>query len=321
MLPYKSILVTGGCGFIGSNFLNSFVPTNPHTNFINIDCLNYCANIDNVLVQHLPNYTFYHDKLQDINLAQLLVHHSIDAVLHFAGQTHVDNSFTQSLVFTYDNIVATHILIERCKAYGNLKRFVYVSTDEVYGTSNTYATENTPMFPSTPYAATKASAELLIRSYITSFAFPAIIVRPNNIYGNNQFPEKVIPKFILLLLNDKPCTIHGTGTNMRSFLHVSDLCNALKVVLIHGQIGHVYNVASNDECNILDIAKFLVLEIKQTREFDNWIQFVPDRPFNDFRYLLNCDKIKQLGWVQNVSFIFGIRDTIDKSKKKCLCYY
>lgn len=312
MLPYKNILVTGGCGFIGSNFLNSFVPDNPHTNFINIDCVNYCSNINNVIVQHFPNYTFYHRKLQDINLSQILVHHSIEAVLHFAGQTHVDNSFERPLDFTHDNIVATHILIESCRSYRNLKRFLYVSTDEVYGTSNTCVTENSPMFPSTPYAATKASAELLIQSYITSFAFPAVIVRPNNVYGNNQFPEKVIPKFILLLLNNKPCTIHGTGTHMRSFLHVSDLCNALNIVLTYGEIGHVYNVASNDEYNILDIAKFLVSEIKQTREFDNWIRFVPDRPFNDSRYLLDCNKIKQLGWIQKVSFVNGVRDIINK---------
>jgi dTDP-glucose 4,6-dehydratase len=307
---FKCILVTGGCGFVGANYLNSHVPAHPETTFVNIDCLHYCADECNVLVRHLPNYTLYRRKIQDIDLSNVLRTHAVDAVIHLAGQTHVDNSFERPLDFTHDNVAATHLLLESCRAYGSLKRFVYVSTDEVYGESSAHATESAPLRPSTPYAASKAAADLLVQSYVASFAFPAIIVRPNNVYGNHQHPEKVIPKFISSLLNHEPCTIHGTGTHRRSFLHVSDLCSALHVVLQRGEPGHAYNVASSDEYNVLDLAKRLVLGVRKTRDYRGWIRFVPDRPVNDSRYLMDCDKIKRLGWKQEVPFDHGIIDTI-----------
>jgi dTDP-glucose 4,6-dehydratase/UDP-glucose 4,6-dehydratase len=259
-------------------------------------------------------------KLQDKDtLLQLLNHFNIDGVVHFAAQSHVDNSFTDSFVFTDDNVIATHILVECCRLYdnqqGKLKKFIHISTDEVYGDStlkdhNEIKTENSPLNPCNPYSGTKAAAEMIVRSYIQTYRMPVVIVRPNNVYGRNQYPEKLIPKFINQLRNGQQCTIHGDGRYLRSFLHTYDLNAALEILLQYGVLSEAYNVGSTDEYSVLDIARILVKKIIGTDEYEKYITFVPDRIFNDIRYLISCDKIKSLGWKQMVSFEDGINDTI-----------
>ncbi len=327
--PYKNVLVTGGAGFIGSNFLNYMVPRYPQVNFFNIDSLNYCADLNNITIQHHTNYKYIYGKLQDKTLvSNVLTTCQIDCVIHFAAQSHVDTSFNESLVFTDDNIIATHILLECCRLYnGNeqkIKRFVHISTDEVYGDSNLGVseckTENCRLQPTNPYAATKAAAEMLCTSYMYSFNIPIIITRSNNVYGPCQYHEKLIPKFVNLLLHNAKCTIHGNGEFLRSFIHVFDVCTAIEILLFKGTIGETYNIGSSDEFTVNQIADILITHIKNTTDFTNWKTCIQNRVFNDTRYLISCDKLKALGWCQTIPFHQGLLSTIEWYKQRTISH-
>lgn len=308
----NNILLTGGCGFIGSNFINLYMKKNTNVNIINIDNLYYCADKDNVKkeIQNDNRYTFVKGNICDKELINhLLKINSIDTVIHFAAQSHVQNSFEDSLQYTNDNILGTHTLLECCRKYGEIKRFIHVSTDEVYGESmldvnELHKTEQSILCPTNPYAATKAGAELLAQSYNHSFNFPVIITRGNNVYGPNQYPEKLIPKFIKLLKEDKKVTIQGDGSCVRAFLHAKDTVNAFKYILEKGEIGEIYNIGCDDkmEYSVLDIAKILIKKIKNTENYEEWITYVEDRPFNDKRYYISNKKVKNLGWKINIDF-------------------
>jgi len=321
----KNMLVTGGCGFIGSNFINKYIKKNPNTNIINIDALYYCANIENInkSVRELPNYTFIKGNICSVDLiTYVLDFYNIDTIIHFAAQSHVDNSFENSLQYTNDNIVGTHTLLECCRKYvekenNEFKRFIHVSTDEVYGESNLCSdelkkNEQSILCPTNPYAATKAGAELLVQSYYTSFKLPVIITRGNNVYGPNQYPEKLIPKFIHLLKNNKKVTIQGRGDCLRSFIHSDDVTNAFSIILEKGKIGEIYNIGSDIEMeySIIEVTKILVKLIKNTDNYEDWIEYIDDRPFNDKRYHIDNIKLKDLGWNINVSFIDGLKALI-----------
>lgn len=317
---FHNILVTGGCGFIGSNFLNYMVPKYPNVNFVNLDCITYCASIQNITVGERPNYKFVYGKLQDKNMLLNLLHaYKIDCVVHFAAQSHVDNSFKDSFVFTDDNIIATHVLLECCRQYNDtcnncIKKFIYISTDEVYGDSTLGVpeckTELSKLCPTNPYAATKAAAEMIAMSYLYSHKLPVVITRSNNVYGPCQYQEKLIPKFILLLSNSQKCTVHGSGSYLRSFIHVYDVAVAIETILEKGIVGEIYNIGSDDEFTVNQIADILIQEIRDTIEHDKWKIFVEDRLFNDTRYHISSDKLKQLGWRQTVPFTTGLRSTI-----------
>lgn len=319
----KNVLITGGCGFIGSNFVNYIVPRYPHINFYNIDCLNYCSNIDfiNMDVKNARNYMFFNNKLQDRDfLTHILSSYKIDYIVHFAAQSHVDASFVNAMLFTEDNIIATHILLECCRiAQCNnlikLEKFIYISTDEVYGDSSLgipeCKTENSCLNPTNPYAASKAAAEMLCKSYYYSFGIPVIITRSNNVYGPNQYHDKLIPKFINLLKHNKPCTIHGDGSYMRSFIHVNDICYALELLLYKGVVNQIYNISSNDEYSVNDIANVLISILKPGCDIDSWKIFVKDRVFNDTRYLISSSKLNFLGWSQSIPFKEGLVNTIN----------
>ena len=234
-------------------------------------------------------------------------------MIHFAAQSHVQNSFEDSLQYTSDNILGTHTLLEVCRKYGKIIKFIHVSTDEVYGESMLLSdeqqkTEESILCPTNPYAATKAGAELIAQSYYHSFKMPIIITRGNNVYGQNQYPEKLIPKFIKLLKENSSVTIQGDGSNVRAFLHVDDVVNAFELVLEKGNIGEIYNIGSdeNQEYTVLDIAKILINKIKNTTDYDKYITYIKDRPFNDKRYYISNKKIKNLGWTINVDFNDGI---------------
>jgi dTDP-glucose 4,6-dehydratase len=311
----QNILVTGGCGFIGSNFLNYMVPKYLYKTFYNLDCLNYCANIKNVTVSGHQNYRFVKG---DINSADLINHilnaHQIDTVVHFAAQSHVDNSFGDSLRYTRDNVLGTHTLLECCKQYGGIERFIHVSTDEVYGESQSdeEAKDETHLLqPTNPYAATKAAAEQIVNGYKHSYNFPVIITRGNNVYGPNQYPEKVIPKFVYQLYHGQKCTIQGTGEQLRTFIHVNDVARAFETILFKGELGGIYNIGSDNEYRVLDIAKLIVQEIKgPDTDLSEWVEYVKDRDFNDYRYHIRSDRLHSLDWKEEIPFDEGLKQTI-----------
>ena len=319
-----NLLVTGCCGFIGSNFVNYYFKQNNDATIVNIDALYYCAsklNID----EEIRDSTRYHliqGNLCSYDLiSNVLDIYKIDTVIHFAAQSHVQNSFDNALQYTSDNVVGTHTLLEACRKYGKIVRFIHISTDEVYGESMLSENEEkkhegSVLCPTNPYAATKAAAELIAKSYYHSFKMPIIITRGNNVYGPNQYPEKLIPRFIKQLLEGQKVTIQGDGSNVRAFLHVNDVCSALKLVLENGKIGEIYNIGSDDhhEYTVLEIAKTLIKKILDTDTYDDWIQYVEDRPFNDKRYYISNQKVKDLGWSIDTDFDKGINELIEKMR-------
>jgi len=312
-----NLLITGGCGFIGSNFINTYFPKHKVNKLINIDAMYYCANENNVYesIRNDPNYIFIKGNLCNHELVSTtLKEHEITHIIHFAAQSHVQKSFDDSIQFTYDNIVGTHTLLEACKTYGKIKKIIHVSTDEVYGESmNTieenHKTEHSILCPTNPYAATKAGAELLAQSYNHSFKLPIIITRGNNVYGPNQYPEKLIPKFIQLLKENKKVTIQGDGSNVRAFLHANDTANAFETILDKGVIGEIYNIGCDDgmEYSVMDIAKLVIQFIKPADDYHNWIDYVEDRPFNDKRYYISNQKLKDLGWTIQENFMESLQ--------------
>ena len=207
--------------------------------------------------------------------------------------------------------MGTHNLLEYCRKSGKIKKYIHVSTDEVYGESKLNEdkkTELTILRPTNPYAGTKAAAELITQTYLHSFNLPIVITRGNNVYGENQYPEKLIPRFIYLLNNNKKLTIQGTGNALRSFLHISDVVSAFDIILQKGKIGEIYNIGSDDkmEYSVIDISKILITKIKHTDEYEKWIEYIEDRPFNDIRYHISNTKLKDLGWKIKVDFIDGL---------------
>jgi dTDP-glucose 4,6-dehydratase len=240
-----------------------------------------------------------------------LKEYKITHVIHFAAQSHVQRSFDDSLEFTYDNILGTHILIESCRKYGSIERFIHVSTDEVYGESmNTmdelHKTENSVLCPTNPYAATKAGAELIVQAYSHSYKMPIIITRGNNVYGPNQYPEKVIPRFIQQLKRGEKVTIQGNGSAVRGFLHALDTAKAFACILEHGKLGEIYNIGTQEEHSVMEIAKILIRMIRGTEDYDQWISYIDDRPFNDQRYYISNEKLKALGWGVTIELQDGL---------------
>jgi dTDP-glucose 4,6-dehydratase len=316
----ENLLITGGCGFIGSNFINYYFHKNTNVNIINLDAMYYCANEKNVS-EEIRNSSRYHlikGNLCSIDLLNhLLPNYKIDTVVHFAAQSHVQNSFEDSLKYTYDNILGTHTLLESCRKYGNIKKFIHISTDEVYGESmlsndEEKKNEQSILCPTNPYAATKAGAELIANSYRFSFKMPIIITRGNNVYGPNQYPEKLIPRFIELLKDNKKVTIQGDGSNIRAFLHSLDVAKALELILEKGKIGEIYNIGSDEdkEYTVLEIAHMLIDLIKNTDNYNEHIEYIEDRPFNDKRYYISNEKVKDLGWSIEKDFVEGLKELI-----------
>eukprot|EP00126_Sphaerothecum_destruens_P010321 Sdes_comp20716_c0_seq1m16418 len=320
----KTILVTGGCGFIGSHMVIMLCKNYPSLNVINLDRLDYCACLENVReVAAFPNYKFVKGDILSVDLVNyILKFHRVDCVMHFAAQTHVDNSFGNSLNFTETNITGTHVLLESCRLH-KIKRFIHVSTDEVYGETKELENVETTasLTPTNPYSASKAGGELLVQSYIKSFGLPAIITRGNNVYGPHQYPEKMIPKFICLLEEGKPCCIHGNGENRRCFMYVSDAIRAFLIILLHGGLGEIYNIGTQFEISTKKAAEYLIRQYgyvepqNDTQVNPYYIQYVEDRTFNDCRYRICNRKIKALGWEPLVSWEEGIATTIEWYKK------
>ncbi|EPS62084.1 hypothetical protein M569_12709, partial [Genlisea aurea] len=261
-----------------------------------------------------PNFKFVKGDIGSADLVNyLLITENIDTIMHFAAQTHVDNSFGNSFEFTKNNIYGTHVLLEACKVTGQIRRFIHVSTDEVYGETDEDAVvgnhEASQLLPTNPYSATKAGAEMLVMAYGRSYGLPVITTRGNNVYGPNQFPEKLIPKFILLAMKGKPLPIHGDGSNVRSYLFAEDVAEAFEVVLHKGEVGHVYNIGTKKERRVIDVAKDICRLF--SIDPDSNIQFVENRPFNDQRYFLDDQKLKNIGWFERTTWEEGLRKTME----------
>lgn len=315
----ESILFTGGCGFIGSTVMEYIMMRHPNAKLVCLDSLEPCANYKNC--EHLeanPLWTFVQGSITSADLVNhIFKSHRIDTVMHFAAQTHVDNSFGNSIAFTHANVLGTHVLLEAAKhADPPIRRFIHVSTDEVYGESAHGAdternTITAALNPTNPYSATKVAAEFLVKAYRTSFNLPTIITRGNNVYGRKQFPEKLIPKFITLLSRGKPCSLHGDGSNARSFLHVDDVAKAFDTILTKGKVSTVYNIGSSEELTNKAVLDCLLdmFDIKG-KQREKYITYVRDRAFNDTRYHIDTAALEALGWKQEIMFAEGLEKTV-----------
>ncbi|CAN0913924.1 Trifunctional UDP-glucose 4,6-dehydratase/UDP-4-keto-6-deoxy-D-glucose 3,5-epimerase/UDP-4-keto-L-rhamnose-reductase RHM1 [Linum grandiflorum] len=312
----KNILITGAAGFIASHVCNRLIRNYPDYNVVVLDKLDYCSNLNNLNPSRSsPNFKFVKGDIASADMVNfILLTESIDTIMHFAAQTHVDNSFGNSFEFTENNIYGTHVLLEACRLTGGrVKRFIHVSTDEVYGETDEDAVvgnhEACQLLPTNPYSATKAAAEMLVMAYGTSYGLPVITTRGNNVYGPNQFPEKLIPKFILLAMMGKPLPIHGDGSNVRSYLYCEDVAEAFEVVLHKGEVGHVYNIGTKKERRVLDVASDICKMFSLNP--NDQIKFVENRPFNDQRYYLDDQKLKSLGWFERTTWEEGLKKTME----------
>jgi dTDP-glucose 4,6-dehydratase len=312
----KNILVTGGAGFIGANFVHHLLNRRDDLRVINLDALTYAGNPDNLRsVERDQRYRFVKGDIRDFNLVtSLFAEYGIDTVVHFAAESHVDRSITDPDQFVQTNILGTHTLLRVARTSWNEnfneKRFLHVSTDEVYGSlgPDGYFTEDTPLAPNSPYSASKAGSDLMVRAYCETFGFPAIITRCSNNYGPYQFPEKLIPLMVTNALLDLSLPVYGDGLNVRDWLFVGDHCAAIETAILKGAPGQVYNIGGNNEkCNI-DIVRLILTKLGKP---DGLIEFVKDRPGHDRRYAIDAAKTRRdLGWSPSVTFEQGIEQTI-----------
>jgi dTDP-glucose 4,6-dehydratase len=314
MFQPKAVLVTGGCGFIASNFLFHMVPKYPDIIWINVDRVDYCSSSNGLpLLKQYSNYYFYQTNIANSSFIEhILKQHGVDSVIHFAAQSHVDNSFGNSINFTVDNVLGTHYLLETVRKYGLVKRFIHVSTDEVYGevAIDETSSEKSLLNPTNPYAASKAAAEFIVKSYNKSYGIPIIITRGNNVYGPGQYPEKLIPKFLMQLLHNKKMTIHGSGENIRNYIYVEDVAIAFETILFKGEEQQIYNIGTENEYSVMDIAKKLHSMVSPTTNINEHLQYVDDRPFNDFRYCIDSNNLQKLDWEPRTNFDVGLEKTI-----------
>ncbi len=289
----NKILITGAAGFIGSHVYDHFSKIFPDAEITILDKMTYAANIKNVPnILNNPKHNLIVGDLIDLQIC-LDASKDKDLVIHLAAESHVDNSFTNSIIFSRSNELGTHTLMEACKQ-NKVKKIIHVSTDEVYGENVDKAfIESDRLNPTNPYSASKAAAEMIVKSYHTSFKLPVIVVRANNIYGIRQFPEKIIPKFILRCIEGKSLQIHGNGSNLRHYLSAIDFASALELLLIKGEEGIAYNIASDLELSNLEVAD-LIKDQFHNKKID--IEHIDDRPFNDSRYAVNDSKLRELGW-------------------------
>jgi dTDP-glucose 4,6-dehydratase len=306
-----NVLVTGGAGFIGSNFIQYSLDVHPTHQIINLDKLTYAGNMENLKnVEGNPRHSFVQGDICDAVLVRsLLDEREIDAVVNFAAESHVDRSLLGASEFVRTNIMGTNVLLETAKAH-TLSRFVQVSTDEVYGSLGAEGrfAEETPLHPNSPYAASKASADLLALAYHHTFGLPIVVTRCSNNYGPYQFPEKLIPLMIANAMNDKPLPVYGDGANIRDWIHVLDHCAAIDSVLHRGVSGEVYNIGGNSERTNLDVVKIILRALGKP---DSLITFVKDRLGHDRRYAIDAEKIeRELGWKPRHTFEAGITQTI-----------
>lgn len=305
------VLITGGCGFIGSNYIHYLMQQESDIHIINLDALTYAGNLSNIesLTNH-PRYEFVKADITDREAVRSVMQQSVTDVIHFAAESHVDRSIHDSGPFVRTNVLGTQILLDAAREQ-QVKRFIHVSTDEVYGSlgSTGYFTEETPLAPNSPYSASKAGSDLLVRSYHETFKLPTIITRCSNNYGPYQFPEKLIPLFVSNLMRDESVPVYGDGQNVRDWIHVSDHCRAIHRVWRDGRVGEVYNIGGQCEKTNLELTHTLLQIMDKPKSL---IRYVQDRPGHDLRYAIDCTKMeRELGWKPQISFEQGLRDTVE----------
>lgn len=304
------LLVTGGCGFIGSNYIRLVLDSDPAISIVNLDALTYAGNLANLAdLVGSPRYRLVRGDITDRAAVTAAIGTGVCGIVNFAAESHVDRSIMDSGPFVHTNVIGTQVLLDAARA-ANVPRFVQVSTDEVYGSLGPtgFFTETTPLAPSSPYSASKAAADLLVQAYVHTFGFPAVITRCSNNYGPYQFPEKLLPLFITNLFNDIPVPVYGDGQQVRDWIHVSDHCRGIEAARRNGQAGAVYNFGGRTERTNLEITHLLLDLIGKPRTL---IKHVKDRLGHDRRYAIDCTKAEQeLGWRPEVSFAAGLRDTI-----------
>lgn len=303
----KKILVTGGAGFIGSNFIRYILREHPGYQVINLDKLTYAGNLENLReIEKHHNYRFVHGDICNPAVVEPLAK-EVDVILNFAAETHVDRSILEPGGFIQTDVYGTYVLLEAARRW-NHKRYIQISTDEVYGSIEAGSfTEESPLNPSSPYSASKAAADLLVRSYYTTFNLPTLITRSSNNFGPYQYPEKFIPLFITNAIEDKPLPLYGDGLNIRDWIYVIDNCEAIDLVLHYGIPGEVYNIGGGNEHTNADIAANIVRTLGKPKSL---IQFVADRPGHDRRYALECRKIASLGFKPRHAFEKALHETI-----------
>ncbi|MES2789522.1 MAG: dTDP-glucose 4,6-dehydratase [Planctomycetota bacterium] len=308
----QRMLVTGGCGFIGSTFVRQELATYPDVEIVNLDKLTYAGNLENLQdIAENPRYQFVRGDITDQPFVEALIADGqFDAVVNFAAESHVDRSLLDSGPFIQTNVIGTQVLLDATR-HAKVGRYLQVSTDEVYGSLGPtgFFTEETPITPNSPYSASKAAADLLVRAYCHSFDFPGIITRCSNNYGPFQFPEKLIPLFISNAAADQPLPVYGTGLNIRDWIHVTDHCRGISAALRRGLIGEVYNFGGREEKTNLEITRLLLEYLKKPATL---IKYVTDRPGHDQRYAIDCAKSEtQLQWKPEVPFERGLQETVD----------
>jgi dTDP-glucose 4,6-dehydratase len=304
------ILVTGGAGFIGSNFIRYLLNHHPAYTIINIDKLTYAGNLDNLKdVEGNHRYFFVRGDIADSECVTKIIDDGVDAIVNFAAESHVDRSIEDASIFLKTNVLGTQVLLEAGRRKG-IKRFIQVSTDEVYGSLGPEGsfTEDSPLKPNSPYAASKTAADLLVRAYHKTFGFPGIITRCSNNYGPYQFPEKLIPLFITNALAQEPLPLYGDGLNIRDWIQVEDHCRAIDLILHQGEIGEIYNIGGGAEKTNLELTRIILKKLNQP---ETLIRYVKDRPGHDRRYAIDPGKLKrELGWKPLYTFERGIEETI-----------
>ncbi len=302
---FGTVLVTGGCGFIGSNFVR-YMLRNYDYKIINVDKLTYAGNLENLSdTSDYPNYEFVRGDIADKDMIEGLVSKGVDAIINFAAESHVDRSIEDPRIFIETNVLGTQVQLEAARKYGIL-RFVQISTDEVYGSLGPRGSfkETSPLAPNSPYSASKTAADLLVRAYHKTYGLATIITRCSNNYGPYQFPEKLIPLMISNALEDKPLPVYGDGMNVRDWIYVEDHCRAIALVMHRGREGEVYNIGSNNELPNIEIVKII---LKRLNKPESLIKFVEDRPGHDRRYAIDSAKLRnEMGWDTVYPFEEGI---------------
>ena len=302
------LLVTGGCGFIGSNFIRLMLKKYPAYKIVNLDKLTYCGNTDNLRdIESDKRYAFIKGDICDKKIVEKLMK-DCDAVINFAAESHVDRSISDASEFIRTNIHGVYTLLEAAKRH-NIKRFIQISSDEVYGSIHKGSfKEDSPIMPNSPYSAAKAGGDHLAMAYYKTFKLPVIVTRSSNNFGPYQYPEKVIPLFITNLIENKKVPLYGDGMNVRDWLYVADNCSAIDLVLHKGKIGEVYNIGGSFEIPNIELTKIILKNLGKT---DKMINYVPDRLGHDRRYSMDSSKVRKLGWKPSKSFDTAIKETIN----------
>lgn len=315
-----NILVTGGCGFIGSHFLRYMMNAYPSDSFICLDALTYAGNKNNIAdFLHCSRLTMVEGNIgDDIFVDALFATYKPDIVVHFAAETHVDRSIVGPQVFLETNVIGTGVLLDACLRHG-IERFHHVSTDEVYGTlplqgGNLFIEQN-PLMPSSPYAASKASSDLLVLSYHKTYGLPVTISRCSNNYGTHQYPEKLIPLMIQKAIREEPLPVYGDGLNVRDWIHVEDHCRAIDCILQKGKVGEVYNIGAREEISNVDLVNRMLDVLEKPHEL---ITYVPDRLGHDLRYAIDSSKLETLGWKPEYTIEETLKEIVEWYKKRLL---